>query len=108
ARLPEDSPATACLHWFFFFFFFLRFSLTKENRRGERTIDFQDPTALRELTKALLNSWFKLSIDIPPDTLIPPVGRPPGAPQERFFYKLTACCNCLTLLRPGPKPISIH
>ncbi|KND00386.1 hypothetical protein, variant [Spizellomyces punctatus DAOM BR117] len=45
----------------------------RKNKYGQSTIDFKDPKAVRELTYALLWVDFGLRLEIPLDTLCPPV-----------------------------------
>ncbi|WP_299013867.1 23S rRNA (adenine(1618)-N(6))-methyltransferase RlmF [uncultured Polaribacter sp.] len=45
-----------------------------ENKHGNQTIDFSDPKAVKELNKALLFSYDKISIwDFPDENLCPPI-----------------------------------
>jgi len=47
--------------------------VVKQTLDGNVTVDFKDATSLRELCRALLLSDFRLSVDIPPDRLIPTI-----------------------------------
>ena len=45
----------------------------KTDLKGKAVFDYNDPNALRELTKTLLKKDFDLDVDIPEDRLIPTV-----------------------------------